>query len=1211
MNGPLTGWMAFFSTSFAIYIVSAAPPATILGRDGAPMVLVPAGEFVMGSGEGGLDEGPPRRVDLPAFYIDRHEVTNEQYLRFIGQTGHEPPRSWGGPRPGKGMEKLPVTDVTWFDAMQYAVWAGKRLPTEAEWEKAARGTDGRRFPWGNLDIESARQLGSDKPLQPVGSRPPGASPFGCLDMAGNAWEWVADWYDGYPGTTARSVHFGQDYKVMRGGGAIYFYGYNVVNAGRCSQRARLVPFGSHDGLGFRCVQDLPGARPAYDAARALAEAQSQLQASLKPPVTLSHEKEFAGQIQAAKLALKVVGAPGQKGIARTGVPFPQDALKDPANIRILKDGRPVAVQTRVLSTWANHSPRWVLVDFPAEAGGAYELDFSGQGAPAAARPALQIERGSRAVRFETGAIAGDITADGWLAEVQRADGTAVLPGMELVIRLAAPGGPVEVRPLPAERLDIEEAGPLHGLIRLRGRTAGAEGAETSFRYDLRIHVTAGSPRLNLLLTLTHFAQRKDSKDEYEKPMPSIPVAGAVVRFRLPEPATETTFGGDRGPHTIPSGQAITLLQPDDLRYTLTRGGEQLAAGTRAPGWVAARGPAGWMLLGVRHFWQNHAKALLATPQSLAVNLWAGAEPFEWESGLAKTHEIILDFSQEAQPPEVATLDPLRVTLPPSWACASGGVGTILPRGPEAIERFAYWELLRDAAKRRWVQSMPFGMRDFGDAYMGGPYKGKNAYANLEYDVPMNFLMDFLKTGQVWLLEAAEVQTRHQVDVDVDHFLGRQWKHSPQHTTTEAEFGHVFVRGMLLHYLLTGETRSLEVAQSVGDWMAPRVARTEGMGNERQIGWSMYALTGLYEVTKERRYLDACVSACRRLSEGQTATGKFNIRWDNRISFFNGIAMMGMLTVQELTGDEAIARTILAVARRTLGFYPEYACRTLNAFCWAAEQKQDPRYLVEMERTWKSSMEFLMGRDAGVTEEVYAWRFTWFACRHQLFPLFEQPPAALPEASTWRGLRLDQQRVEAYLRGGGGRTAAVMLIVEGQSAARAELFDPSGKVVRTIAFDRPSRQFQPVVLTLPGDSGIYRLSLTAETANAWQIHYDAHTRVTVCDPGLHLLPVIYPRATGFLKEGAREVAVRVEAMGEGFHSVTLYTPSGQVAAAARKFVDLGDVNRYVVELKAPVSGDARGWSLEVCNGRVLSIDGFLPYWAGDRDQLFNPERPGDR
>jgi len=176
------------------------------------MVHVPAGEFIMGNDRGNPDERPQRRVHLDAFEINKYEVTNVQYRRFIQATGREAPQIW----PGRyvqftdsrisldwqdrayaaGQATYPVVMVNWEDANAYCAWAGKRLPTEAEWEKAARGTDGRTYPWGNTwDASKAntRETGIEHP-QPVGSYTAGASPYGALDMVGNVWEWVADWY---------------------------------------------------------------------------------------------------------------------------------------------------------------------------------------------------------------------------------------------------------------------------------------------------------------------------------------------------------------------------------------------------------------------------------------------------------------------------------------------------------------------------------------------------------------------------------------------------------------------------------------------------------------------------------------------------------------------------------------------------------------------------------------------------------------------------------------------------------------------------------------------------------------------------------------------------------------------------------------------------------------------------------------------------------
>lgn len=184
-------------------VIAASPASKEL--DPVPMVTIPAGEFLMGNpeGKGRADEWPQRSVYLDAFAIDQVEVTNERYMAFVTTTGHRnPPNPYAtGPLFSvKGIEQLPVVQTTWYDAKAYCAWAKKRLPTEAEWEKAARGTDGRVFPWGNESATSKRanfdrEWEDEKTLYPVGSLPGGDSPYGVKDMAGNAREWVSDWYD--------------------------------------------------------------------------------------------------------------------------------------------------------------------------------------------------------------------------------------------------------------------------------------------------------------------------------------------------------------------------------------------------------------------------------------------------------------------------------------------------------------------------------------------------------------------------------------------------------------------------------------------------------------------------------------------------------------------------------------------------------------------------------------------------------------------------------------------------------------------------------------------------------------------------------------------------------------------------------------------------------------------------------------------------------
>jgi gamma-glutamyl hercynylcysteine S-oxide synthase len=230
-------------------------------RDG--MVLVPAGPFLMGSDEFAR-EAPPRLVDLPAFRIDRYPVTNDEYGAFVAGTGHREPVDWVGHRPRPGTGRHPAM-VTWTDADAYAAWAGKRLPTEAEWEKAARGTDGRRYPWGNewdtsraLTWETVAVTGNR--TEPVDARPAGASPYGCEQMVGLLEEWVADWYAAYPGSAYRSLAYGERYRVLRGGAWIF-----TQTHARCAYRCFELPDrppAEMEVLGaptFRCAADVdPG-----------------------------------------------------------------------------------------------------------------------------------------------------------------------------------------------------------------------------------------------------------------------------------------------------------------------------------------------------------------------------------------------------------------------------------------------------------------------------------------------------------------------------------------------------------------------------------------------------------------------------------------------------------------------------------------------------------------------------------------------------------------------------------------------------------------------------------------------------------------------------------------------------------------------------------------------------------------------------------------
>lgn len=287
--------------TFTLTPTSAFAPGTTMLRDADEMVMrfVPAGSFWMGADTGTSGETPLHEVFLDAFWIDEHEVTNDQFAAFVEDTGYttdaeEDGLSWiwdfesagwleiegadwrhpVGPGSSlSGLSDHPVVHVSWNDALAYCEWAGSSLPTEAQWEKAARGTDARRYAWGNDTYSGALANFADVNLEttwadqqhddgyertaPVGNYPDGASPYGALDMTGNVWEWMADWfaedyYGNSPFENPTGPMSGAE-RALRGG--------SWLNNGKdliVTYRSKYIMNGSYDSLGFRCAMPAEG-----------------------------------------------------------------------------------------------------------------------------------------------------------------------------------------------------------------------------------------------------------------------------------------------------------------------------------------------------------------------------------------------------------------------------------------------------------------------------------------------------------------------------------------------------------------------------------------------------------------------------------------------------------------------------------------------------------------------------------------------------------------------------------------------------------------------------------------------------------------------------------------------------------------------------------------------------------------------------------------
>lgn len=268
-------YRAIFLLSWSIAIAAACGDRDRVPSDPSDpgnrsnMALVPAGAFIQGCQEEGdpdcvTPEQPARVVELPGFFIDKTEVTQRSYARCVDDGSCAVPECINGARVWDPEQNgdLPVVCVSWPQAQGYCAWLGKRLPSEAEWEKAARGDDGRVFPWGSDEGDCARAntRSCGGSVGPVGARKAGQSPYGALDMAGNVCEWVSDWYqsDYYataPTSDPRGPTSGGE-RVVRDGSYLLDLAYS-----RSSKRHFMAPESAQPMVGFRCAMTDEGQTP--------------------------------------------------------------------------------------------------------------------------------------------------------------------------------------------------------------------------------------------------------------------------------------------------------------------------------------------------------------------------------------------------------------------------------------------------------------------------------------------------------------------------------------------------------------------------------------------------------------------------------------------------------------------------------------------------------------------------------------------------------------------------------------------------------------------------------------------------------------------------------------------------------------------------------------------------------------------------------------
>ncbi|MGD9497136.1 MAG: hypothetical protein AB7Y46_12635 [Armatimonadota bacterium] len=571
----------------------------------------------------------------------------------------------------------------------------------------------------------------------------------------------------------------------------------------------------------------------------------------------------------------------------SGVPFPQGALGNEGDLRLMGPEGEVPAQFRPLGTWPDGSLKWVLVttlaDVPAGGSTQYTLEFGRDvdSMAASARYApIAVERDGR-VTIDAGGVALSIDEHGQL----------VGPNGPHVTTLVGEGGTEFTSALANAETTIEESGPVRAVVKTVGNLAAEDGGE-SFRIEQRIVAWRDQPRVQIYHTFVN--DREDRYTNIES-----------LSFLAPAPARDWSLaleGGD----TLALGAGDATWQRFDREYVVDGDGVE---GRFTGGALADDGS---MAVTVRDCWQNYPKGFAVTDEGLRVDLAPDFEaglydafPFEQEGhhlyfylldghyrfkqGMAKTHELLLDFGGDAQLAGRAGLfqQPLMLTAEPEWYCGSMAFYNVAPRDEE---RFAAYEQAIDrnivAYQAVRERQHDYGLMNFGDWY---GERGAN-WGNIEYDTQPAFFLANIRSGHLDAFELGDVTETHHRDVDTvqwaadPHMIGLVYTHQMGHVGgyyTESvpgtkgipsmggSVGHAWTEGHFDHYYLTGDPRSLDTGMAVVDYFTDKqLSRPYDWLGARDPGWHLIMLASALAATNDPYYLNAARIVVDRTLEAQ-------------------------------------------------------------------------------------------------------------------------------------------------------------------------------------------------------------------------------------------------------------------------------------------------------------------------------------------------------